>query len=465
VDENPFQQDYFSQTYIGPGGLIAVLLLGTALIILPRRYAVWPMLMMACFVPPAQRVAIASLNFDLLRIMIICGTVRVLMRREWSTLQLKALDWTVIVWAGAGVVIVSANYLSLEALKYKLGVAYDALGFYFLFRCFIRDFRDVRIATLGIAIVSIPVVICFGIEHATGRNLFAFMGGVPPITMVRDGRLRCQGAFAHPILAGCFWAAAIALFLPEFRERGRRRLFFAVAAAAAIGIVVLCASSTPIGSLAVVLLGVVAFRIRSWMRVIRWGALCIIVGLHLCMEKPVWHLLARIPIVSGSTGYFRYRLIDAAVNHISEWWLHGSTLGSAHWGLGLVDTTNKYVSQGLEGGLPLLIAFVAMMVCAFRGVGILLRTYRGDREKLLIAWALGLAIFSHAVSFIGVSYFGQIWMIWFLQLAMIGSLVSVAVPRRLTRPATARPILPRRGAIAPPAFGIKQSCLPLNPPL
>ena len=39
----------------------------------------------------------------------------------------------------------------------------------------------------------------------------AAMGGVPEITVVREGRLRCQGAFAHPILAGCFWAEQLPL--------------------------------------------------------------------------------------------------------------------------------------------------------------------------------------------------------------------------------------------------------------
>jgi hypothetical protein len=439
VDQNPFQQEYYDQTYIGPAGLIAVLVLGIALLVLPRRYAVWPMIIMACFVAPAQRIAVLTLNFDLLRILIVFGTVRVLVRGELVGLRLRALDWAVVIWAAAGVIIVTFNYLSLEALKYKLGVAYDALGFYFLFRCLIRDFVDIKRAALALAVVSLPLVVCFAIEHSTGHNLYAFMGGVPAITEVRDGRLRCQGAFAHPILAGCFWVAAIPLFLPWLSRRAAHRRTFVVATAAAIVIIVLCASSTPIGSLMAVGVGLMLFRVRFWMRWIRWGALGMIIGLHLCMKAPVWHLLGRIPLVDGSTGYFRYLLIDESIHHMNEWWLHGSTLGSAHWGIGLVDTTNKYVSQGLEGGFPLLILFVAIMVYAFRGVGQLLRTYGADREKRFVAWVLGLAIFSHAVSFIGVSYFGQIWMIWYLQLAMIGSLVTVVVPRVQPRRVVRRP--------------------------
>jgi hypothetical protein len=42
----------------------------------------------------------------------------------------------------------------------------------------------------------------------------------------------------------------------------------------------------------------------------------------------------------------------------------------------------------------------------------------------MLAWALGVSLFVHAVSFIGVSYFGQITMLWYLSLAVPSSLAS-----------------------------------------
>ena len=45
--------------------------------------------------------------------------------------------------------------------------------------------------------------------------------------------------------------------------------------------------------------------------------------------------------------------------------------------------------------------------------------------KRAMAWALGVSLFIHCVIFIGVSYFGQSMMLWYLMLAMIGSLSAL----------------------------------------
>ena len=46
-------------------------------------------------------------------------------------------------------------------------------------------------------------------EKFSGRNAFAIFGGVPDVAVVRDGVIRCQGPFAHPILAGTFAAYGV----------------------------------------------------------------------------------------------------------------------------------------------------------------------------------------------------------------------------------------------------------------
>ena len=40
------------------------------------------------------------------------------------------------------------------------------------------------------------------LEHLTGRNVFSVFGGVPEFTVIREGKLRAQAAFAHAIVAG-----------------------------------------------------------------------------------------------------------------------------------------------------------------------------------------------------------------------------------------------------------------------
>jgi hypothetical protein len=168
---------------------------------------------------------------------------------------------------------------------------------------------------------------------------------------------------------------------------------------------------------------------------VRWGIVLLLVALHLSMEKPVWHLVSRMDIVGGSTGWHRYHLIDAFVNHFGEWWMIGRAEYMEGWGHGLYDVTNYYVIQGLEGGVMLMVLFVAGMFCAFDVVGRIART-SGATAQGKFAWGLGVCLLIHAVNFLAVTYFGQIVMLWYLALALVGSASVFAAPvagRRVVR--------------------------------
>jgi hypothetical protein len=292
---------------------------------------------------------------------------------------------------------------------------------YFLFRALVRDWDDVRSLLRGFLWVSVPVTLAFIVEYATARNIFSIFGGVPATTGIRDGRLRCQGAFAHPILAGCFWAAILPLFVSEWWSgaSGKSRALLGIATSGCI--ILACSSSTPVMGVAAVGIGWAAFYCRAWLRTIRWAVFATLVALHLIMVAPVWHLITRITIVGGSTGYHRYALINGAIIHLDEWWLIGSNKGTAHWGYHLFDVTNYYIVHGLHGGIPLLAMFIGSIALGFRGVGRITRATQ-DRSRLMLAWGLGVAVLVHTFSFLGVTYFGQIVMIWYLTLATITGL-------------------------------------------
>jgi hypothetical protein len=181
------------------------------------------------------------------------------------------------------------------------------------------------------------------------------------------------------------------------------------------------------------------------MRAVRWFVVAVLAGLQLVMKGPVWGLIARVDIVGGSTSWHRFLLIDGAINHFNEWWLLG-TQDTAHWAptfdsIGLGDVTNQFVLEGVRGGFATFVLFVWLIVLAFSGVGALRRVQVRNRANVCMAWALGISILAHCVNFIGVSYYGQIDMVWYLALAMVAS-VSCD-PRRAARAALA-PVAPRR---------------------
>jgi hypothetical protein len=306
---------------------------------------------------------------------------------------------------------------------------YDAVGLYFLFRILIRSWADVEAIITCAAVISVPVAAIFLVEQATGRNMFAFFGGVSEYTVVRDGRLRCRGPFAHPIYAGCFWAAFMPLIGTLWWNGRITRWLAPVGLAASMIIVMTTASATPIAAMMLAGLAVALFPLRRYIGWLRWGALIGLFGLHLVMVNPVWHLLSRISLVSG-TGWYRYKLIDEFFGHFGEWWLVGTASYSEWWQHSFDAITNQYVLEAVDGGLLTLSLFIAIIVIAFHGVGRIGRSVSRHRFLRLAAWAIGASLFVHCVSFISVSYFGQLVIIWYMALAMVGSLLPDAVPTR-----------------------------------
>ena len=383
------------------------------------------MLLLACFVPSAQRILIAGLNFDVLRLMIVAGTVRVVIWSEYRQFTWVGLDYAMVAWAIVGTTVYTMQQGDVAGLVFKLGASYDALGTYFLFRCVLKEWRDLDRITLMLGIIALPVLVLFLVEYVTARNPFAMLGGVPLVTAVRDGKLRCQGPYAHPILSGCFWAIPIPLIASQWWTHIRARQVVAiVGTVCALGIIVLCSSSTPILSIAGAAIGAMAFALRRHMAHVRMCVLGLLIFLHIVMKGPVWSLLAKVDVLGGSTGWHRYHLIDECIKHFEEWAALG-TRDTGHWGYGLTDVTNQYILEGVRGGLITMVLFVVLLWIAFKYVGDIWKAVEVNAACMALSWGVGVAVFVHALNFIGVSYFGQIIFLWYLTLAAAGSLEAL----------------------------------------
>ncbi len=120
-------------------------------------------------------------------------------------------------------------------------------------------------------------------------------------------------------------------------------------------------------------------------------------------------------MVSGSTGWHRFYLIDQSIRNFRHWMLLG-TRDTRSWGLGLEDVTNQYILEGVRGGFITLVLFCVILFVGARTV-VRLSVRSRDASESYLAWGLFVTIIAHCLSFIGVSYFGQIDMIWYLLLA------------------------------------------------
>lgn len=417
--------DWGGQTLLHPIAIAAVLVLGIALVVLPRRYAVLPMFILACFVSSRQRLVIMTIDFNLLRIMVLFGVVRFILKSKTESFTWRPIDTCLVLWTTSALIINTIANGTMDALINRLGYSFDALGMYFLFRVLVRGWEDVDRLIIGCIIVSIPVMAAFFVEKATGRNMFSIFGGVPEVTVIREGRLRCQGAFSHAILAGCFWASLLPLFAAQWWKGTSGKFWAVTGIVTTVSIVINCSSSTPVFGVAVALVGGLFFVFCRQMQIVRWGVLLTLIGLHMVMKAPVWHLISRVSAVGGSTGWHRFFLIDQTINHFNEWWLLGIR-DTRHWGV--VDITNQYILEGVRGGFLTLVLFIIVISLCFKEIGILWRRWSHDRYRVTLSWALGVSLFVHCMQFLGVSYFGQIYMVWYLLLAIIVSLASCQGP-------------------------------------
>lgn len=336
----------------------------------------------------------------------------------------------------------------------EAGWTFDQFAAYMVGRIYLRDMiawgTTIRFACL----LSIPVAISFLLEQMTGRNIFYIFGGVPEFTLVRAGKMRSQGAFAHAIIAGAFFVSLLPLMMAQWKSdlKKSRGHLVAIAGSAACVVVVICAnSSTPYGGLLIVGIGWALFPVRQILGIMGWSFLGLAILAHLVTENGVFHILfTRFSFVAGSTGYHRYLLYDRWLDYFSEWFLIG-TNSTAHWGRRLFDVTSEYVGASVRGGILGFTALITIIVIGFRSMSKAIAGAANHPDRYFY-YGLGVLLAAHCVMFLGAQYFGSV-VFWFW--ATIGSMVSLGLNARqvtsqsaVRRPAPGRVVSSRRIPVA-----------------
>ena len=405
--------------------MLFLLAASAALLALPRPWAPLPLLTGACYMTLGQGIEIGPFNFHLIRLLLLVGFIRVVLRREWPVGGLAGMDWLVIIWA-AWALVASLFHANLAmTLINHLGMVYNTLGLYFLIRCFCRNQEDVVGLIKMAACLLVPVGMAMLTEQLTHLNLFAVFGGVPPEPSVRNQRLRAQGPFAHAILAGTVGAVCAPLMIGIWR----RHLNLARAGLLACLMIVLASASS--GPLMSLIFGAAALAAWRWRRFTRRFQIIAVVGyvlLDIVMKAPAYYLIARVDIVGGSTGWHRAYLMQAGLEHLSEWWLVGTDYTrhwmpyGVPWSEDHSDITNHYLAQGIRGGLPLMLLFILTLWTGFRYVGQVLQLHKeAPVQTQFLMWALGASLFAHAATCFAVAYFDQSFLFLYSVLAMVTS--------------------------------------------
>lgn len=393
-----------------------------AVAVLPRRWALLPFIAGASYMTLGQGVELGPFTFTVIRLLILVGLVRVVLRGERVASGLLALDWLILAWGAWACLSALFHQPVGGTLVFRLGLVYTACGIYFLGRVFCSSVDDsvwvIRVVAIILAFVAAEMVY----EQLIRYNLFSALGGVSAVPEFREGRFRAQGPFAHPILAGTVGAVSLPLMIGLWR---RRRRVASTGIVACVTMIVASASSGPVLAMLCGVAGLLMWPVRDRMRAFRWLALAAYVALDVVMRAPAYYLPTRVVIVGGSTGWYRARLIQSAIEHLDEWWLVG-TDSTRHWmATGVrdqADIVNHYVQTGIWGGLPLVALLICVLGSAFALVGRAVREGAGlPASQRFLVWTFGASLATHVAAWLSVSYFDQTVVFLYLTLAAIAS--------------------------------------------
>jgi hypothetical protein len=411
---------------MSPLGILFVIVTGWMVLVCRRETGPVPLLIAVLYVPRSQIVQVGSLSFPVIRILILLGFLRILVRREGLAGGKNKLDGLILAWALW--LLCSELFRTGGVSMVRMGDVFTALGVYFLFRSFLTKHEDLEKLFQIVCILLVPIAICMLFEKATGRDVVVSLFGESDFVALRHGHFRARGPYANAILAGTTGAACLPMALYLWRQNRK----VAVTGLAAIsGIILASGSSGPINTAAAAVCGIAFWRYRAYLPLMRWGVVLLVLALDIVMKDPVYYLVARLDVHAGSTGWYRARLIQGAIEHFSDWWLLGTDYthdrvpeGTSGVVGNHADITNQFIQMGVWGGVPLMLLFTAIVVSAFSTVGRSLKAHSDSPfEQRLMIWLLGVTLFAHAVTFMSVSYFDPaVILLFYLIVASIGSI-------------------------------------------
>jgi hypothetical protein len=416
-----------ADTVLHPAVAVAMLIAVVLILALPRRKAIVPFILAFFTIPFGQVLVVAGVHFTMSQILILTVLGRMAAFRGSSSEKrfaggFNALDKVVVAWSLSALIIFSLEFMDMQALIKGLGDLVVSLGGYLAVRFLIPDRETVRRVVKVLALVCVIQGICMVSEQYTHQNVFSFAGGPWPQT--REGHLRSEGSLGT-LCAGPLAGVLITFFVWLWTEK-KSRVAALAGIAGATAIAFASHASTSWMAYGAGLVGLGFWPLRKQMRLVRWGLVGTLVGLHLVMHGPVWSLIEHIDLTGGSSSYHRYILVDNCIRHFGDWWLLGCT-NYGDWGWDMWDLSNQFVVNAFTGGLVTLVLYITIFKRSFRAIGIARKRVQGDRKQEWILWCLGSALFANVVAHFGVNY-GYYMMVYFF--VLLGAISVVTLEAR-----------------------------------
>lgn len=410
---------------MNPTFLSIATILVVAQILLPRRYAFAPLLISACHIGTVEFLGELSLP----RLLVLVGLGRAVMTGNFRFSFSNVVDRCAVAFAAAALLTAGAHNTDHNFFFSNIGLILNVCGSYLYGRAYLQGigwWRD--LARISI-IVGVPLALLMTYEVAAGQNPYSVLGINSGGVHIRDGEIRASGPFRHAILAGTAGAVLLPLCLILWRDQ---RVLAVVGIAASLTIVFTSTSSGPVVA-ALAAGGLLwCWRKREHISNLKWAIPLGIIALSLYMDRPFYYIIDSIDFTGGSTGWHRARLIEMGMEHLGEWWLAGTDFTrhwmptGVSWNPDHTDITNYYLHLGVIGGLPLMLSLIAMIWFSFRSLFRFIPLNSDvQRPQDFALWCLGCSLAAHALSFISISYFDQMYVLFYLLVGGIAGVVEI----------------------------------------
>jgi hypothetical protein len=419
---------------MNPIGISILLLLIFVVLIVPRRWALMGMMAGVLYLTQVQQVDVLGFNLYAIRFLELAGFIRVISRKEFSFSRLNKIDRTLLFFYCYVAIVYSLR--STEGQINVIGLSVDAFLCYFTFRGLIVDLEDFRWFLKSFFILLAPYAALVLIESLTQHNMFSFIGGGIG-GWQRGDRFRAVGTFRNPDLLGALGASFLPLYIGMACIKIERKLA-CLGISLCLMIVWASNSGGPIGATGMGLVGWALWRERTKMRRVRQWLVGGLVLLALVMKAPVWYLLDRVSSLTGGDGYNRAYLIDVSFQNFGKWWFAGMPITDtvnwfpySHPLTGGADITNQFISFGLMAGVGAIVLLIVLLLRAFSSLGKALEAVRANSKKPneseFLLWGLGVLVAIHIITWFGITYYDQFYVVWFMQLAAISSVSTSCI--------------------------------------
>ncbi len=200
-----------------PFVLVATLLAALSVLLLRRKYALAPTLVVAFLTPFGEQLLIGGFHFFALRLIIIVGLVKIIWLKFTSKgplvgRGLHPIEKIFFPWAVLHAATFVLLFRDTGAVAYQTGFLLDACGGYLVFRFFVQDRGDILRTAKVLVFIAAVLALGMGSEYVTRVNAFNAINTGTVMPLIREGKVRAQGIFANSITAGTFGATLFPLF-------------------------------------------------------------------------------------------------------------------------------------------------------------------------------------------------------------------------------------------------------------